>query len=113
MRRRLVWGQNGDCVPYPITVRRPKEITPPEAGEIAGRLRASAAALSALVPDLYRAENEMDMTWQGQAKERFEDAASSPARGLEFLAGELRQLAGAIESIHVTIWEEEIVYVGE
>lgn len=108
-----MWGQSGDCVPYPITVRRPKEIRPPQAGEIAGRLRATAASLSSILPDLYRVENDMEMTWQGQARERFEAAAGSPARRLEYLAEELRQLARSIESIQVTVWEEEIVYVAE
>ena len=100
-------------MPYPITVRRAKEIAPPEAGEIAHRLHAAAASLSSLVPDLYRAENDMNMSWQGQAKNRFDDAAGSPAKRLELLAAELRQLAGAVESIQVTIWEEETVYVSE
>jgi len=35
----------------------------------------------------------------------------SPARRLEFLAGELRQFAGAIRWIQVTIWEEEVLSV--
>ena len=100
-------------MPYPITVRRAREIAPPEAGDIAQRLYSAAASLSSLVPDLHRSENDMEMTWQGQSKNRFDDAASSPARRLEFLAAELRQLAGAVESIRVTIWEEETVYVNE
>ena len=100
-------------MPYPITVRRAREIAPPEAHEIAHRLYAAAASLSSLVPDLHRSENDMEMTWQGQSKNRFDDAASSPARRLEFLAAELRQLAGAVESIQVTIWEVETVYVSE
>ena len=100
-------------MPYPITVRRAKEISPSEAHEIAHRLRSAAESLSALVPDLHRSENDLEMTWQGQSKNRFDDAAGSPARRLEFLAAELRQLAGAVESIQVTIWEEETVYVNE
>jgi len=98
---------------YPVVVRRPREITPPEAHEIAGQLREAADALSSLVADLYQSKNDMEMTWQGRAKNRFDDAAGSPERGLEYLVEDLRRMAHQIDSIEVTIWEEETIYVSE
>ncbi len=100
-------------MPYPVVIRRPREITPPEALDIADQLREAADALASLVADLYQSKNDMEMTWQGRAKNRFDDAAGSPERRLEYLVEDLRRMAHQVGSIEVTIWEEETIYVSE
>lgn len=93
-----------------VLVRRARQITPPEALEIAASVAAAGRRVCDEAPELRTIRSLLEQTWSGQAKERFLRDSERFPTDTEALAGLIEgDHARRIAAITVTIWEAVLV----